>query len=109
MRIWDISPSKLCKNHLLGEHREIHAMWVVITQNKKGYSKHPETIRWKGKLKAMYLRHEELVKEMNSRGYNHHSPLDMQKATGSSVQDVFVDTPARQIQIIKEKNCDCDV
>lgn len=43
MRIWDVSPSKLCKNHLLGEHRELHAMWVVITENKKGYSKHPET------------------------------------------------------------------
>lgn len=45
MRIWDISPGKLCKNHLLGEHRELHAIWTVITENKKGYSKHPETIR----------------------------------------------------------------
>ena len=109
MRVWDISPSKLCKNHLLGEHRELHAMWTVITENKKGYSKHPETLRWKGKLKAMYIRHEEIVKEMNFRGYNHHSPLDVQKATGKSVQDVFIDTPSRQIQIIKEKNCACKV
>ena len=70
MRIWDIPPSKLCRNHLLGEHRELHAMWAVITQKKKGYSMHPETIRWKGKLMAMYLRHEELVKEMSSRGYH---------------------------------------
>ena len=43
---------------------------------------HPETIRWKGKLNAMYLRHEELVEEMTHRGYNHKSPLDKRKATG---------------------------
>jgi len=38
-------PDKLCRNHLLGEHREIHAIWAVITEKKKGYSMHPETIR----------------------------------------------------------------
>jgi hypothetical protein len=109
MRIWDIPPNKLCRQHLLGEHRELHAMWIVITEKKKGYSMHPETIRWKGKLKAMYLRHEELVKEMNHRGYRHKSPLDKRKATGKLQQDVFVDIPSKQIQIIKQKGCRCQV
>jgi len=109
MRIWDIPVEKLCRNHLLGEHRELHAMWVVITQNKKGYSKHPETIRWIGKLKAMYLRHGEQVKEMGCRGYNHQSPLDIKNATGKSKQDVFVDIPSIQIQILKQKECQCKV
>lgn len=109
MRIWDISPDKLCKNHLLGEHRELHAIWVVITENKKGYSKHPETIRWVGKLRALYLRHEQLVKEMMHRGYNHQSPLDKKNATGKSKQDVFVDSTLKQIQNIKQKNCSCQV
>ena len=109
MRILDISPKKLCRNHLLGEHRELHAMWIVITEKKKGYSSHPETIRWKGKLKAMYLRHEELVKEMNYRGYQHKSPLDKRKATGKPKQDVFVDMPSKQIQILKQKGCKCEV
>ena len=109
MRIWDIPPKKLCKNHLLGEHRELHAMWTVITENKKGYSMHPETFRWKGKLKAMYSRHDELVKEMSSRGYSHKSPLDKRKATGQSIQNDFVDIPSRQIQILKNKGCTCKV
>ncbi len=109
MRIWDIPVEKLCRNHLLGEHRELHAMWVVITQNKKGYSKHPETIRWIGKLKAMYLRHDEQVKEMEHRGYNHQSPLEIKNATGKSKQDVFVDIPSIQIQILKQKECQCKV
>ena len=109
MRIWDISTEKLCRQHLLGEHRELHAMWVVITQNKKGYSKHPETLRWIGKLKAMYLRHEEQVEEMRQRGYNHQSPLDVKNAMGKSKQDVFVDIPSIQIKILKQKGCNCKV
>ncbi|WP_428325683.1 pyrimidine dimer DNA glycosylase/endonuclease V [Nitrosopumilus sp.] len=109
MRIWDISPSKLCRNHLLGEHRELHAMWVVITENKKGYSMHPETLRWKGTLKAMYLRHEKLVAEMTKRGYTHHSPLDKRKATGKAKQTKYVDTIAVQIKILKNKGCSCQI
>ncbi|GKS67553.1 pyrimidine dimer DNA glycosylase [Nitrosarchaeum sp.] len=84
-------------------------MWVIITENKKGYSLHPETRRWKGKLKDMYFRHEELVSEMIKRGYNHHSSLEKRKATGKSKQDVFVDVPSRQIQILKDKKCDCKI
>lgn len=109
MRIWDISPSKLCRNHLLGEHRELHAMWVILTENKKGYSLHPETLRWRGKLKAMYLRHEKLVNEFDKRGYNHQSPLDKRKATGKEFQDEFVDSIKNQTQILKNKGCSCSV
>jgi len=68
---------------------------------------HPETIRWKGKLMAMYLRHEEQVGERSHRGYRHKSPLDKRKAIGKHVQDVFIDTPTEQIRILKNKNCDC--
>ena len=107
MRIWDIPPKKLCRNHLLGEHRELHAMWAVITEHKKGYSLHPETMRWRGKLKALYFRHEKLVSEMTRRGYSHHSPLDKRKATGPSLQTTFVDLPSKQIQILKQKGCNC--
>ena len=87
MRIWDIPVKKLCRNHLLGDHKELHAMWSVIIQNKKGYSKHPETIKWIGKLKALYIRHNQQVNEMKNRGYDHQSPLDAKIATGKSKQD----------------------
>lgn len=107
MRIWDLPPSILCRQHLLGEHRELHSIWTVITQNKKGYSRHPETLRWAGKLKALYQRHEELVKEMNSRGYSHHSELDKALATGSSKQNVFINIPEEQLEILRNKSCDC--
>lgn len=107
MRIWDLAPSALCRKHLLGEHRELHAIWSVLTRNKKGYSKHPETLRWKGKLKALYKRHDRLVSEMKTRGYNHNSPLDKTLATGKAVQDEYVDSPKKQLLILKKKGCDC--
>src|SRR6185312_17174317 len=58
MRVWDLPPRILCRQHLLGEHLELHAIWAVLTKGRKGYSRHPETLRWKGKLKALYKRHE---------------------------------------------------
>jgi len=109
MRIWDISPDKLCRKHLLGEHNELHAMWNILTQGKKGYANHPETKRWKGKLKALFRVHEEIVLEMLARGYNHKSPLDKTLAKGSSIQTSFVDPAERQIEILRQKGCDCDV
>ena len=109
MRIWDISPKRLCRNHLLGEHRELHAIWSVLTKGKKGYSRHPETLRWKGKLKSLYLRHAELVKEMKRREYNHKSPLPAKLAKGASKQTTFVDSYKDQLKILKKKHCGCNV
>ena len=108
MRIWDIPPQKLCSMHLLGEHRELHAVWSIITKNKKGYSFHPETLRWRGKLEALYRRHEKLVEEMKTRGYRHASPLDAALASGSKVQDILVDSLEEQCRILKRKDCDCN-
>lgn len=109
MRIWDIPTEKLCRSHLLGEHRELHALWSIIINNKKGYSRNSETLRWKGKLKALYLRHEEQVKEMKKRGYNHNSPLDKKLATGEKNQDELIDSLEKQKQILKNKKCNCKI
>ena len=107
MRIWDLPPSLLCREHLLGEHRELHAMWSVIINNKKGYSKHPETLRWVGKLKALYLKHEEIVIEMTKRGYKHRSDLNLSFAKGKAKQSVFINTILEQKNILRSKKCLC--
>ncbi|KND51900.1 MAG: hypothetical protein ABA06_01410 [Parcubacteria bacterium C7867-001] len=111
MRVWDVSPRTLCRKHLLGEHRELHGLWNILTKHKGkgGYSQHPETKRWVGRLKALYNRHEALVKEMARRGYEHHSPLDKRYAKGKATQDVFIDSLAAQRRILKTKPCDCPV
>lgn len=107
MRIWDIQPGKLCHNHLLAEHRELHAIWSIITQNKKGYSNHPETNRWRGKLRALYIRHDELVEEMKKRGYNHYSHLEVKFAIGKEIQDKYIDSVKNQKMILNKKKCKC--
>jgi hypothetical protein len=109
MRIWDLAPKLLCRQHLLGEHRELHAIWAVLTQGKKGYSRHPETLRWKGRLAALYRRHTRLVHEMNRRGYHHKTPLQGRFARGSARQSQYVDPPQRQREILKAKGCRCAV
>ncbi len=109
MRIWDLPPSKLCRKHLLGEHRELHALWTIITEDKKGYANHPETKRWQGKLNALFRRHDELVDEMSKRKYNHQSPLNKKLATGNALQQIYVHTPSEQKKILKGKHCECQV
>jgi pyrimidine dimer DNA glycosylase len=109
VRIWDLPPSLLCRQHLLGEHRELHALWRILTDERRGYALHPETRRWRGKQAALYQRHEALATEMARRGYRHASPLDPALATGSPIQTEFVDPPARQREILRAKGCDCAV
>ena len=109
MRVWDVDPKFLCRQHLLAEHRELHGLWNILTKHGGvgGYSRHPETLRWVGKAKALYLRHEALVAEFGRRGYNHLTPLDEKLAAGSAVQKDFIDTPDEQMNILRNKPCDC--
>jgi hypothetical protein len=109
MRVWDLHPKHLCRKHLLGEHRELHGLWNILTKHsgKGGYSRHPETLRWAGKQKALYLRHEALVAEFARRGYSHHTPLDKRLATGSASQKEFINSIKEQRAILKEKPCSC--
>ncbi len=107
MRIWDVPPAELCRLHLLGEHRELHAIWSILVNDKKGYRHHPEVQRWVGKLAALYGRHAMLVEEMERRGYRHRSPLDSSLATGEHEQDCYVDMPAAQRRLLRDKPCGC--
>jgi len=107
MRIWDIGPERLCRNHLLGEHRELHAIWSILTKDKKGYSRHPETLRWKGRLKALYLRHERLTAEFKKRGYQHYSRLNKIQAVGLARQDQYLDPIKTQLRRLINKKCGC--
>jgi hypothetical protein len=109
MRIWDVPPRQLCRQHLLGEHRELHGLWNILVKHGGvgGYSRHPETLRWVGKTRALFDRHDLLVAEMTRRGYRHHSPLDRGAATGAQTQDAFIDSLEEQKRLLAEKPCDC--
>jgi hypothetical protein len=82
---------------------------VNTYQNKKGYSHHPETLRWKGKLKALYLRHELLVREFKNRSYQHKSNLTKRFAVGCGRQNKFVNSYKEQLIILRRKKCGCKI
>jgi len=68
MRMWMIDPAILCRNHLLGEHGEIHNKQHSIQGRIDGNAVEPL---------AMETRHDELAREMTLRGYNHKSPYEL--------------------------------
>jgi uncharacterized protein YbgA (DUF1722 family) len=102
VRIWDVNPGYLNRQSLLGEHRELHAIVSIIKNNKKGYSRHPETLRWNNFGWALGQRHRLLVAEMNLRGYVDRSPV-LLKTQRQKWPGVFVDLPDTQLSILAEK------
>jgi hypothetical protein len=63
----------MCRQHLLGEHLEMHMFMGTINQGKSlaGYINNGLV-----EVHLIRARHDFLVKEMKARGYNHQSPLD---------------------------------
>ena len=102
MRIWDVNPGYLNRQSLLGEHRELHGIVSIIRNNKKGYSKHPETLRWVGYGWALKQRHKLLVAEMNLRGYNDQSPV-LLRSKPKLWPENYIDPPAVQLSILERK------
>lgn len=110
MRIWDVPVSDLCRKHLLGEHRELHGLWNILTLGKKGYRNHPETKRWVGRLCHLAARHEEQVKEIGRRGWNHRSPLlDLPYFDYDEPSPHLINTLKEQRELLGNKACDCYV
>ncbi len=107
MRIWDLEPALLCDRHLLGEHRELHAIWAILTTGKRGYARHPETLRWRGRLAALYARHDAQVGEMSRRGFRHASPLNPRLATGAAQQTELIDPVEAQRERLAGHACGC--
>lgn len=107
MRIWDVNPGYLNRQSLLGEHRELHGIVSIISNNKKGYSKHPETLRWVGYGWALKQRHKLIVAEMNLRGYRDKSPV-LLRANHETWPEEYIDSPAVQLSILSGKYMEAD-
>jgi len=66
---------ELDRQHLLGEHAELHCIVGALLGKYRAYRHHPQTLRFKGRLGELYFRHSEQAAEMLRRGYRHDSPL----------------------------------
>jgi hypothetical protein len=102
MRIWDIDPGYLNRQSLLGEHRELHGIVRILTDNRKGYARHPETLRWTRLGWALRQRHRLLASEMKLRGYQDRSPVLTRSAPGRWPRH-YIDAPALQFRLLAGK------
>ena len=73
MRQWLVDPKTLCRQHLLGEHLEHHMLVGTI---KKGISVNGYIELGLLDPSKLTSRHNELIREMERRGYGHYSPLE---------------------------------
>ncbi len=112
MRVWDIHPGYLSRQNLLGQHAEIHALYSVLAGKKKGYANHPETRRWNGNLLPLRRMHELTVLEMKLRGFKHKSPCaepgKCESLPEAEKRMGYIDSPAAQFAILKQKYRDRD-
>src|SRR3990167_10296126 len=94
MRMWNLNPSVMCNQHLLGEHVEMNMFKGTIEKGKsiEGYLNN-------GLVNIGFIkkRHDELVKEMKIRGFSHKSPM----AKFNEGEDVItVDTDRNYIDLL---------
>lgn len=73
-RMWMVEPRILCRQHLLGEHKELHQLVGALLKGRmnvvEGHARLGQV-----ECDSIYDRHEELVQEMKRREMNHNSPL----------------------------------
>lgn len=100
MRMWNVEPKIICRKHLLGEHVELH---MLVGSINKGKSLHGFAVDRLIEPKKIVERHEQLVAEMQRRGYNHSSPLQEFSLEHLSpyIQNVTVDTDHSLRELLK--------
>lgn len=98
MRMWMVNPKIMCRKHLLGEHVELHMFVGSINKD----------ISMNGYLKdnllepsSLHSRHNELVKEMKERGYNHNSILPLHKSFSEKDYLIKIDIEESLTELIR--------
>jgi hypothetical protein len=74
MRMWGVNPELLCRQHLLGEHNEIHKHRHNFVKRHSIAKRISPIVQIEPE--NMKKRHDQLVAEMIRRGYNHNSPYE---------------------------------
>jgi hypothetical protein len=72
--MWMLDPKLLCRQHLLGEHNEIHRHKHIFEMHYSIAGRISPIVLIEPE--SMKSRHDEIAKEMLARGYNHQSPYE---------------------------------
>ena len=90
MRMWLVDPTKLCDQHLRGEHVELHMLVGAIHKKMWPSIKGLARDGFIDTTKAVE-RHKLIAEEMVRRGFNHKSPLPSFDDPQIGVDSVSVD------------------
>ena len=85
MRMWHVNPKVMCRQHLLGEHVEMHMFVGTIAKGVsiKGYAEQGLV-----DTRLIQARHDCLAAEIEQRGYDHHSPMLYQDSLAAGAVDM---------------------
>jgi hypothetical protein len=99
VRIWRCPVSVLDRQHLLGEHFELHIIVNALLRKRKGinagWQNHPQTLRFDSEkgFGQLLERHRQQVAEFEKRGYHDRKPLPEEifnfKRAGYSLGDGY--------------------
>lgn len=109
MRVWDLPVQSLCPKHLRGEHLEIHVMWNVINSGLKGWSKHPETLRWYGRLDALKTRHDNIVAEFKRRKIKFNHKTEIESTGDCTTWPNPWQDQSKQIELLNQRCVECSL
>jgi hypothetical protein len=108
--MWMVDPSLLCKDHLLGEHKEVH---MLVGSLAKGTSLGKYLTDKLVDPSRVFERHDALVREFVRRQYQHHTPLNLgvlaKKARLSNKQakKLLVSNPVDTIRNLRDLQDRC--
>jgi hypothetical protein len=93
--MWLVPPDALCRQHLTGEHVEMHMLVGTIAAGKRldGY-----LARGLVEPANIAARHDALAAEMTRRGMHHHSPLQQPDVSRYDRGHVDVDESRRELR-----------
>lgn len=76
-RMWNVDPADMCREHLLGEHAELHKLVGGIRNHPHGEAiADGQAAEGNIDTSCIDSRHDSLAAELLARGYDHDSPLD---------------------------------
>lgn len=79
-------PRLMCRSHLLGEHREMHALVGIVA---RGTSLDGYVTKGLIETASIQARHDALAAEMESRGYHHYTPMAYVDTINRGVVNTF--------------------
>ena len=85
MRMWGLAEQFMCRQHLLGEHVEMHIAAGSIAEGK---SIHGFTTNGLIDTRLIQARHDELAQAIDHRGYIHASPLNYEDDLNTGWLDI---------------------